>query len=437
MNIILLSGGSGKKLWPLSNDVRSKQFIKLFKNSRNEQESMIQRVYRQIMEIDAEVDVTVATSKSQASTVISQLGHRVGISVEPDRRDTFPAIILALEYLKDVKNVSLDESIVVCPVDLYADDSFFESFLDLAESASDNSDGITLLGTVPKEASTRYGYIVPQSKDKLSAVSSFVEKPNAFTAARMIENGALWNAGVVSFRLGHVLEIAHSMLDYQGYDDLFSRYPQMPSVSFDRAVLEKEKGLKVLACDSRIRDLGTWAAITEMMPDAVIGKAVLSSSCRNVNVINDMDIPVLAIDLKDLVISASQQGILVTSKTESIDISPFVDHIGQTVMFAEKSWGSLKVLDVSDESMTIKLYIHAGKRMSYHSHEHRDEMWMIVSGEGKTVVDGMEQPVHPGDVITMEAGCRHTIKADTDLEVIEVQRGESIRTSDKKKYELE
>ena len=437
MNIILLSGGSGKKLWPLSNDVRSKQFIKLFKNEKGAQESMIQRVYRQIMAIDEEVDVTVATSKPQASTVISQLGRKVGVSVEPDRRDTFPAVVLALEYLKDVKNVSPDEAVVVCPVDLYVEDSFFESFLELAEFAGEYDSGITLLGTKPSEASTRYGYIVPAAEEKFSDVVSFVEKPNAFSAMKLIEQGALWNAGIVSFRMGYVLNIAHQLIDYQGYDDLYGRYSELQAVSFDRAVLEKEKTLKVLASSHEIQDLGTWAAITQMMPDSVIGNAVVSQNCENVNVINDMDIPVLAIDLKDIVISASQQGILVTSKTESIDISPFVDYIGQTVMFAEKSWGRLKVLDVSDESMTIKLFINAGKRMSYHSHEHRDEMWMIVSGEGRTVVDGMEQPVHAGDVITMEAGCRHTIIADTDLEVIEVQRGDSISTSDKKKYELE
>ena len=106
-------------------------------------------------------------------------------------------------------------------------------------------------------------------------------------------------------------------------------------------------------------------------------------------------------------------------------------------MFAEKSWGNFKVLDVSDGSMTIKLTVHAGKRMSYHSHEHRDEIWAIVSGWGRTIVDGMEQPVQAGDVITMQAGCRHTIIADTTLDVIEIQCGDEITTSDKRKFELE
>ena len=117
MNIVLLSGGSGKRLWPLSNDVRSKQFIKFFKTEPGDYESMVQRVYRQIKNVDADATVTIATSKTQVSAIHNQLGGNVGISVEPCRRDTFPAIALATAYLVDVMGVSPEESVVVCPVD--------------------------------------------------------------------------------------------------------------------------------------------------------------------------------------------------------------------------------------------------------------------------------------------------------------------------------
>lgn len=117
MNIILLSGGSGKRLWPLSNDIRSKQFIKIFKYQDGVYESMLQRVYRQIRTIDPEAKVTIATSKTQVSAIRNQLGEDVGISVEPCRRDTFPAIALATAYLSDVVHVGSEEAVVVCPVD--------------------------------------------------------------------------------------------------------------------------------------------------------------------------------------------------------------------------------------------------------------------------------------------------------------------------------
>ena len=115
------------------------------------------------------------------------------------------------------------------------------------------------------------------------------------------------------------------------------------------------------------------------------------------------------------------------------------DHDGfdEQVMFAEKSWGSYQVIDVEDGSMTIRVTLLPGHGMNYHSHDHRDEVWTIIEGRGRTIVDGMEQPVKPGDVITMQAGCRHTIIADTELKLIEVQLGHEISVQDKHKYELD
>ena len=121
MHIILLSGGSGKRLWPLSNDVRSKQFIKLFKNENGKYESMVQRVYRQIQTVNSDMEVTIATSKSQVSAIRNQLGNKASICLEPCRRDTFPAIALAAAYLKDVQGLSEEDCVAVCPVDPYVD----------------------------------------------------------------------------------------------------------------------------------------------------------------------------------------------------------------------------------------------------------------------------------------------------------------------------
>ena len=127
----------------------------------------------------------------------------------------------------------------------------------------------------------------------------------------------------------------------------------------------------------------------------------------------------------------------VLTEEQSSYIKPFVDAIDQQVMFAEKSWGQYRVLDVEEDSMTIKVTLNSGHKMNYHSHEKRDEVWTVISGTGRTIVDGMEQPVKAGDVITMAAGCRHTVIADTKLQLIEVQLGKDISVNDKHKYELE
>ena len=149
MNIILLSGGSGKRLWPLSNDIRSKQFIKAFQNEQGELESMVQRVYRQITEVDAEAKVTIATSKKQVSQINNQLGDKVNICVEPDRRDTFPAICLAATYLHDVQGASADEPVIVCPVDPYVENTYFEALKELSDLAAEGNANLTLLGIEP------------------------------------------------------------------------------------------------------------------------------------------------------------------------------------------------------------------------------------------------------------------------------------------------
>ena len=147
--------------------------------------------------------------------------------------------------------------------------------------------------------------------------------------------------------------------------------------------------------------------------------------------------PVLAMGLHDVVISASPDGILVSDKEQSSYIKPYVDKFEQQIMFAEKSWGSFRVLDVEGTSMTIKVTLNPGHSMNYHSHKNRDEVWVVIAGSGKTVVDGFEQMVKAGDVITMAAGCRHTVFADTELRLVEIQLGKDINVHDKQKFELE
>ena len=437
MNIILLSGGSGTRLWPLSNDIRSKQFIKIFKNDSNEYESMVQRVYRQIKTVDKDAVVTIATSAKQVSVIKNQLGKDVGVSVEPCRRDTFPAIVLASAYLADIKGVDPNESVVVCPVDPYVDDSYFEALAQLSQQAAKGEANLVLMGIEPTYPSEKYGYIIPTSKDTTSEVATFKEKPDVETAKQYISQGALWNGGVFAYKLGYVLDKAHSLMDFDDYHDLYAKYADLTKISFDYAVVEKEDKIQVQRYGGAWKDVGTWNTLTESMAEHIVGKGVMDEKCQNVHILNDTSLPVLAMGLHDVVISVSPDGVLVSDKEDSGYIKPFVQDIQQQVMFAEKSWGSYRVLDVDDSSLTIKVELQAGKNMNYHNHKNRDEVWVVLSGTGRTVVDGMEQKIHPGDVVTMEAGCRHTVFADSELKMIEVQLGQEISVEDKEKFELE
>lgn len=436
MHIILLSGGSGKRLWPLSNDIRSKQFIKIFKEADGSYESMVQRVYRQIKAVDQDATVTIATSKTQVSAIYNQLSDDVSVCVEPCRRDTFPAIALASSYLHDVLSVSEDEAVVVCPVDPYVNEDYFEAVKKLTEIAKRDDTNLALMGIAPTYPSEKYGYVIPKDGGDVSQVLAFKEKPDAKVAAEYISQGALWNGGVFAYQLKYVLNRAHELIDFKDYHDLFEKYESLQKISFDYAVVEKEEKIEVMRFSGQWKDMGTWNTLTEAMEEPCIGNAILNEKCKNVHVINELDVPVLCMGLENVVVSASAEGILVSDKEQSSYIKPFVDKIDQQIMFAEKSWGSFRVLNVEKESLTIKVTLNPSHGMNYHSHERRDEVWTVISGEGRAIVDGKWQKVVAGDVISVMAGQKHALFADKELKVIEVQTGKEIDVQDKVKYDL-
>lgn len=435
MNIILLSGGSGKRLWPLSNDIRSKQFIKIFNGENGKRESMAQRMCRQILKSDPKADITIATSKSQISAIHNQLGDDVSVCAEPCRRDTFPAIALSTAYLHDVKGISENETVVVCPVDPYVESDYFDALKILEEQAAKGEANLILMGIEPTYPSEKYGYIIPRGKEKVSSVESFKEKPDAAAARKYIERGALWNGGVFAYRIGYVLSKAHELIDFNSYYDLYDKYTTLNKISFDYAVVENEPYIQVMRFSGQWKDLGTWNTLTEAMEDSCIGTAILNEKCENVHVVNELDMPILCMGLKDIVVSASPEGILVSDKEQSSYIKPYVDGIDRQVMFAEKSWGDYKVIDVGADSLTVKIILNPGQSMSYHSHARRDEVWTVIRGEGRVVKDGAVRLVRAGDVVNMPAGCKHTIEAITELNVIEVQIGKDIDVRDKVKYD--
>lgn len=436
MNIILLSGGSGKRLWPLSNDVRSKQFIKLFKNEKGNYESMVQRVYRQIRAIDADAKITIATSKTQASAIKNQLNERVSICVEPCRRDTFPAVVLAAAYLHDELGVSENEVIVVCPVDPYVDNTYYESVKRLQELAEKGSANMILMGIEPTYPSEKYGYIIPKDDGIVSEVQEFKEKPSAKIAEQYLLQHALWNAGIFAFKLGYLLNKAHSMIEFEDYRELFNKYETLTKISFDYAVVEKEPSIQVLRYNGSWKDVGTWNMMSEVMADQTQGNVILDEACNNTNVINEMNVPILCMGCKDMIIAASGDGILISDKERSGYMKPYVERIETDAKYAEKSWGTYTVIDVQPGAMTVKISMRPGECMSYHMHNYREEVWTVVAGKGRAVVDGMEQILRVGDVITIAAGCKHTVKAITPLDMIEVQLGDEINAGDKIKFAL-
>ena len=440
MNIILLSGGSGKRLWPLSNDVRSKQFLKVFRKADGAKESMAQRMFRMIREVEPDSVITIATSENQIPQIRAQLGDDVGISVEPSRRDTFPAIALAAAYLAN-QGVGKDEPVVVCPVDPYVEVGYYECLKELGDEAGKpDAANLTLMGIEPTYPSEKYGYIIPTSKAHLAPVSEFKEKPDAATAEKYIASGALWNGGVFAFKLDYVLGIARKLFGTDDYNKLYNSYETLQKISFDYAVVEQEKSINVVRFSGEWKDLGTWNTLTEAMDEAVTGNAV-ADGCENTHVINELGIPMIALGINDAVIAATPDGILVTTKARSPELKSFVGE--SRPMYERRSWGEYRVLDYkvhkdNKNSLTKELVIAPGQHISYQRHRHRTEVWTFTEGQGDLVLNDEVSRVSRGDVAVIEAGMKHAIRAlDGELHIIEVQIGDDLIEDDIERIDWE
>lgn len=432
MNIILLSGGSGKRLWPLSNEVRSKQFLKIFKRADGTHESMVQRMNRMICDIDPDAQITIATFDSQVTSIKAQLGDKVGISIEPCRRDTFPAIALATAYLHDVMHVGMEEAVVVCPVDPYVEEPYFVMLDKLHQQARKGEANLVLMGIEPTYSSEKYGYIIPRTSDALSIVDAFKEKPDVPTAEKYISQGALWNAGVFSYKLKYVLDIAESVFGTSSYTELYNNYANLTKISFDYAVVEKEPKIQVMRFAGEWKDLGTWNTLTEAMSDEVAGNAV-AVDCENTHVINELQIPLVALGVGNLAIAATPDGILVTDKRKSDKLKDYV--ADRRPMYEKRVWGEYQVLDYRIQSdgqnfLTKHLIITPGQHISYQKHAHRTEMWTFVDGTGKLILDGVVTEIGRGDTAYIKPGMKHAIKAVTELHIIEVQVGDELTEED-------
>lgn len=437
MKLILLSGGSGKRLWPLSNDSRSKQFIRVLENEQGKKESMVQRVWNQLGQAGLQDSAIIATSKGQIDMIYSQLSPHVPVVLEPERRDTFPAVALATCYLASVQNVTDDEVIIVLPVDPFVENEFFTRLKVLAAELEASKAQLALMGVKPTIPSVKFGYIVPGERGSSESlpVSHFREKPCEEQARELIREGALWNCGVFAFKAGYLL----SMLRQKGlptdYKEVLANYQRLPKISFDYEVVEKAENIICLEYQGCWKDLGTWNTLTEEVQAPVVGKGIISKDSKNTHLINELDIPVTVLGLSNVVVAVSPDGILVADKNASPRVKDMVSHFEQRPMYEERRWGWYRVLDYtqvgdSAEVLTKRIGVAAGKNLSYQVHRKRNEVWTIIKGQGEFALNDRIFPVHAGDVLQIPVGARHGIKALSDLEFIETQTGSDLVEED-------
>ncbi len=430
MKVLLLSGGSGRRLWPLSNDYCSKQYIKIMNKSgleSGEKCSMLQRVFDQLSQNGFKDDSIIIASEAQTEIIQSQLGRNTKIATEPERRDTFPAILLGAAWCAS-NGANEDEIITVMPVDPYVENGYFEMFREMEKALKESGKNIALLGATPTYPSEKYGYILSDDLgNRYRTVSCFTEKPSRDQAVQMINDGALWNCGVFCFRIGMLKEYADKYNVRFDYNDIVKNYAKLPKISFDYEVMEKAGGCIVLEYKDSWKDVGTWNTLSEEMKEKSSGFVVMDEKCENTNVVNALDVPVIVMGAKDMIVAASYDGILVADKEQSSYIKNYLDGIKVTPRYEERRWGTIKTIDKSDENgtgvCTNKVKVIEGQYTTYHCHQHHREIITVLSGEGLVATDSGIKKIAAGNSLFFEIGEFHAIKALTELRYIEVLMG--------------
>jgi mannose-1-phosphate guanylyltransferase len=296
-----------------------------------------------------------------------------------------------------------------------------------------------LIGVTPTYPSTKYGYIKLSNDDQRHSsyrtVMEFKEKPSVEEAEKLIQQDALWNCGVFAFRLDLIIKLLSQRGLPTQYDQMVEYYEKLPKISFDYEIVENAVKVAVIPYEGYWKDLGTWNTLTEEMQASVIGKASKSDECENTHIINELDIPVSVIGATNMIIATSPDGIIVSDKSKSHQIKEIVKDELKRPMFEERRWGWYRVLDYKESAdgmnvLTKRLCVFAGKNISYQYHLKRNEVWIVVSGEGEFALDDEISFVKTGDVLNIPIGAKHGIKAIEDIEFIEVQMGSELVEED-------
>ena len=440
MKYILLSGGSATGLWPLSNSVRSKQFLKLFQNEEGVLESSVQILWKQLKNLQLDKHSVFVTNAQQSDLVLNQCGSNIKVIEEPIQKGTFAAVCLAALYMKDFGQCSGDEWLAIVPVDIVVEPAFLQVMQQLPESASQYNAEMALLGITPKYTAPQYGYIdlalEENSDSRVSRIKQFIEKPSTEVAKQLIQRGALWNSGVYVFQIKTLIQVLRTFSLPLHYEQFVAQYDMVDSISFDYAVVEQMKRGIVYHYEGEWHDIGSWDRLAEKLTTEQIGAGFIKGQCENSHILNELLLPIHVVDVDNVIVAASYEGILVTNKQTSNDIKHEEKaNRSMSPLFEERDWGSYRVLElfnnVDGKDVLVKhIQLSEGKNISYQRHQYRSECWTIIEGEGELILNHVVRRVKAGDVIQIDVGQLHALKALTNLQLIEVQSGSLLLQED-------
>lgn len=453
---IILAGGSGSRLWPMSRELYPKQLLKLDGSL-----SLLQSTFKRLHNFIKSEDIISITNIKHANDVkfqLNQIDTNSVVLAEPMAKNTAPAIAAALEYLKQLKNQ--EEVVLIVPSDpLIKDTKAFENTVKQGLIAAENGKIVTF-GIVPTYPETGYGYIKTNGEILgINNVEKFVEKPDLQTAEKYLKDGNyFWNGGIFMAKVSvlldefkkYVPEIYNNLskLDYKESKTIkYGVFEDMPSVSIDYAVMEKSDKIALCKLQSDWCDLGSWKSLYDVTEKDENGNVfnghVIAEDVENSMIYSDKKV-VAAIGLKDVIIINTEDAILACNKDDSQSVKKIFEklkheddksHLVHKTVF--RPWGWYTCLAEGDGYLTKVICVSPKQKLSIQSHNHRSEHWVVLEGRAKVILNNEDNYLVAGQSIDIPLKAIHSLQNpyDTDLKIIEVQKGDYISEDDIIRYE--
>jgi len=452
MKAIVLAGGQGSRLWPLSRRLFPKQFLKLGGRA-----SLLQETVRRLLQVVCPADIVIMTNAAHQFHVRADLEADLGDAVdtnvvlEPCMRNTGPALALAAVFCRDHLGCAEDEVLFVSPADhVIRPAASFPAVLDKGVDAAREGYLVTF-GIRPTGPETGYGYVRrgPPVGAGVFRVAGFTEKPDAERARSFVAAGGYdWNSGMFAFRIDtfmaeleqHAPRIYAAAAD--GYENAARNFAAMPVISVDYAVMEKSDRVVTVPVDLYWNDVGSWSSFFDLLDkddngNAVIGDVVSVATQRSLLISQGRLIATIGVE--DLLVVDTADATLIAGRKDAQKVREVVDHLAHaerpevTVhLTTYRPWGHYTVLGSGGGHQVKRLVVDPGKQLSLQMHHHRSEHWVVVQGTARVTIGKEERILQENESVAIPRATTHRLAnpGDTPLALIEIQYGEHISEDD-------